>query len=63
VLHANVPNAPPASFAFQYTVGPPGLAAVQASLPANASIPKAIDGHVDARRSWMFGVMNGLPAP
>jgi len=65
VTAANVPNAffPP-SFAFQYTVGTTGLAAVQASPTATASIPKAIDGHVDARQIMDVGVMNGnLPAP
>jgi len=65
VTAANVPNAffPP-SFAFQYTVATTGLAEVQASPTATASIPKAIDGHVDARQIMDVGVMNGnLPAP
>jgi len=61
----NVPNAFFApTFAFQYIAGTTGLAEVTSSQSATASIPKAIDGHVDPRQIMDVGVMNGnLPAP
>src|SRR5882762_3052693 len=54
----------PANFAFQYTVTATGLAEVTESPSATASIPKALDGHVDPRQIMDVGVMNGnIPAP
>ena len=54
----------PANFAFRYTATATGLAEVTESLTATASIPKAIDGHVDPRQIMDVGVMNGnIPAP
>jgi hypothetical protein len=65
VTQVNVPNAIfPANFAFRYTATAAGLATVTNSDTATASIPKAIDGHVDARQIMDVGVMNGnIPAP
>jgi FtsP/CotA-like multicopper oxidase with cupredoxin domain len=61
----NVANAFfPANFAFQYTATATGLANVNQSPTAVASIPSAIDGHVDPRQIMDVGVMNGnIPAP
>jgi hypothetical protein len=65
VTAVNVPNAFfPANFAFQYTAPTGGLAEVTESPTATASIPKALDGHVDPRQIMDVGVMNGnIPAP
>ena len=65
VTAINVPNAFfPNNFAFQYTATATGLAELSESPTAVASIPKAIDGHVDARQIMDVGVMNGnIPAP
>jgi FtsP/CotA-like multicopper oxidase with cupredoxin domain len=65
VTAVNVANAFfPASYAFQYTATATGLAEVTSSSTAVASIPKALDGHVDPRQIMDVGVMNGnLPAP
>jgi FtsP/CotA-like multicopper oxidase with cupredoxin domain len=53
-----------ANCGFQYTSTATALAQVTASATATASIPKAIDGHVDARQIMDVGVMNGnIPAP
>jgi FtsP/CotA-like multicopper oxidase with cupredoxin domain len=54
----------PANYAFQYTASASGLAEVTESPTATASIPAAINGHVDARQIMDVGVMNGnIPAP
>src|SRR6202035_1101600 len=65
VTAVNVANAFfPANFAFRYTATVTGLAEVTSSSTATASIPKAIDGHVDPRQIMDVGVMNGnIPAP
>jgi FtsP/CotA-like multicopper oxidase with cupredoxin domain len=65
VTAINVPNAFfPVNFAFRYTAAATGLATVNQSPSAAASIPKAIDGHVDPRQVMDVGVMNGnIPAP
>jgi FtsP/CotA-like multicopper oxidase with cupredoxin domain len=65
VTAVNVANAFfPANFAFRYTAAVTGLAEVTSSSTATASIPKAIDGHVDPRQIMDVGVMNGnIPAP
>jgi FtsP/CotA-like multicopper oxidase with cupredoxin domain len=65
VTAVNVANAFfPANFAFRYTDSATGLAEVTSSSTATASIPKAIDGHVDPRQIMDVGVMNGnIPAP
>ena len=65
VTAVNVPNAFFANnFAFQYHSTTSGLARVTESSTATASIPKALDGHVDARQIMDVGVMNGnIPAP
>jgi FtsP/CotA-like multicopper oxidase with cupredoxin domain len=65
VTAVNVPNAFfPANFAFRYTATATGLATVNQSSTAAASIPKMLDGHVDARQIMDVGVMNGnIPAP
>jgi FtsP/CotA-like multicopper oxidase with cupredoxin domain len=65
VTAVNVPNAFFANnFAFQYHGTSAGLAQVTESPTATASIPKALDGHVDARQIMDVGVMNGnIPAP
>jgi FtsP/CotA-like multicopper oxidase with cupredoxin domain len=65
VTAVNVANAffPP-NFAFRYTATTSGLAEVTESPTASASIPAAIDGHVDPRQIMDVGVMNGnIPAP
>jgi FtsP/CotA-like multicopper oxidase with cupredoxin domain len=54
----------PANYAFQYTASASGLAEVTESPTATASIPAAINGHVDPRQIMDVGVMNGnIPAP
>ena len=65
VTAVNVANAIfPANFAFRYTAPVSGLAQVTESPTAVASIPSAIDGHVDPRQIMDVGVMNGnIPAP
>jgi FtsP/CotA-like multicopper oxidase with cupredoxin domain len=65
VTAVNVPNAFfPVNFAFQYTATATGLATVNTSSTAAASIPKLLDGHVDPRQIMDVGVMNGnIPAP
>jgi FtsP/CotA-like multicopper oxidase with cupredoxin domain len=65
VTAVNVPNAFfAANYAFRYTATVSGLAEVTESPTAVASIPSAIDGHVDARQIMDVGVMNGnIPAP
>jgi FtsP/CotA-like multicopper oxidase with cupredoxin domain len=65
VTAVNVPN--PffaANLAFQYSNPTTGLAEVNASTTATASIPAGIDGHVETRPILDVGVMNGnIPAP
>jgi FtsP/CotA-like multicopper oxidase with cupredoxin domain len=52
------------TFAFRYTAATSGLADVLESPTAVASIPSALDGHVDPRQVMDVGVMNGnIPAP
>jgi len=65
VTAVNVANAFfPASYAFRYTATATGLAEVTMSSTAVASIPKALDGHVDPRQIMDVGVLNGnIPAP
>jgi FtsP/CotA-like multicopper oxidase with cupredoxin domain len=65
VTAVNVANAFfPANFAFRYTATATGLGEVTSSSTATASIPKALDGHVDPRQIMDVGVMNGnIPAP
>jgi hypothetical protein len=52
-------------FAFQYTDATTGLAADTGNdLAAMASVPPALDGHVDPRQIMDIGIMNGnIPAP
>jgi Multicopper oxidase len=53
-----------ASQAFQYTGSTTGLAEVNASATATASLPAGVDGHVETRPILDVGVMNGnIPAP
>jgi FtsP/CotA-like multicopper oxidase with cupredoxin domain len=65
VTAVNIPN--PffaANLAFQYSNPTTGLAEVNASTTATASIPAGIDGHVETRPILDVGVMNGnIPAP
>jgi Multicopper oxidase len=65
VTAVNVPN--PffaANLAFQYTNPKSGLAEVNGSSSATASLPAGIDGHVETRPILDVGVMNGnIPAP
>jgi FtsP/CotA-like multicopper oxidase with cupredoxin domain len=54
----------PANFAFRYSNPSTGLAEITESPDGTASIPRAIDGHVDPRQIMDVGVMNGnIPAP
>jgi hypothetical protein len=53
-----------ASQAFTYTSPTTGLATVNTSTTATASLPAGVDGHVDTRPILDVGVMNGnIPAP
>jgi hypothetical protein len=65
ICATNVPNAIfAANFAFQFVSTNAGLADVNDSSTATASLPAQIDGHVDPRQIMDVGVMNGnIPAP
>jgi hypothetical protein len=53
-----------ASQAFQYTSPSTGLADVNQSTSATASLPAGVDGHVETRPILDVGIMNGnIPAP
>ena len=53
-----------ASQAFQYTSPTTGLADVNQSTSATASLPAGVDGHVETRPILDVGIMNGnIPAP
>jgi hypothetical protein len=54
----------PATFAFQFTGAPTGLAEVNEPTNASVGAPPGYTGHVDPRQIMDVGIMNGnIPAP